>query len=185
MEFLIITIIKNTYSGILSRVLATVSSQPQLWHHNRTTSGLLAVTFSFPLSSWLDDEANHRHVNKRNGIQWTLMEQLYDLDFADDVALLSHKNRNYKHWAIGEEQKEGHGIWNKKAKVELDRTHPFKRVNKVHYQTRSTRESLAKEKRRNHWKRNVLAEMKAEGYRWQDMVRLEQIRNRWRNGDGG
>ena len=38
------------------------------------------------------------------------MEQLYDLDFADDVALLSHKIQNYKHRAIGEEQKEAHGI---------------------------------------------------------------------------
>ena len=27
---------------------------------------------------------------KRNGIQWTLWEQLEDLDFADDLALLSH-----------------------------------------------------------------------------------------------
>ena len=29
---------------------------------------------------------------RRNGIQWTLWNQLGDLDFADDIALLAHKN---------------------------------------------------------------------------------------------
>jgi hypothetical protein len=29
-------------------------------------------------------------VGRRNGIQWTLWPQLDDLDFADDIALLSH-----------------------------------------------------------------------------------------------
>ena len=29
---------------------------------------------------------------KRNGIQWTLWSQLDDLDFADDLALLSHSH---------------------------------------------------------------------------------------------
>lgn len=29
-------------------------------------------------------------AGKRNGIQWNLMNQLEDLDFADDLALLSH-----------------------------------------------------------------------------------------------
>ena len=30
---------------------------------------------------------------KRNGIQWTLWSQLDDLDFADDLALLSHNHQ--------------------------------------------------------------------------------------------
>ncbi|GFR98641.1 hypothetical protein ElyMa_002773700 [Elysia marginata] len=30
---------------------------------------------------------------RNNGIQWTLTTQLDDLDFADDIALLSHNNR--------------------------------------------------------------------------------------------
>lgn len=29
----------------------------------------------------------------RNGIQWTLWDQLDDLDFADDIALLSHSQQ--------------------------------------------------------------------------------------------
>ena len=32
-------------------------------------------------------------TNERNGIQWTLMEQLDDLDYADDIALLSHNHQ--------------------------------------------------------------------------------------------
>ena len=29
---------------------------------------------------------------KKNGIQWTILDQLDDLDFADDLALLQHKH---------------------------------------------------------------------------------------------
>lgn len=29
---------------------------------------------------------------KNNGIKWTLLTKLNDLDFADDIALLSHNN---------------------------------------------------------------------------------------------
>ena len=32
-------------------------------------------------------------INRKNGIQWTLLEQLDDLDFADDIALLSHNQQ--------------------------------------------------------------------------------------------
>ena len=31
--------------------------------------------------------------NKKNGIQWSLTEHLDDLDFADDIALLSHTHQ--------------------------------------------------------------------------------------------
>ena len=30
---------------------------------------------------------------KRNGIQWKILTQLDDLDFADDLAVMSHSNR--------------------------------------------------------------------------------------------
>jgi hypothetical protein len=30
----------------------------------------------------------------RTGIQWTFTKQLEDLDFADDIALLSHKHQD-------------------------------------------------------------------------------------------
>ena len=32
-------------------------------------------------------------TQKQNGIQWTLWTQLNDLDFADDIALLSHNQQ--------------------------------------------------------------------------------------------
>jgi hypothetical protein len=32
-------------------------------------------------------------TGRSNGIQWTLLTQLCDLDFADDLALLSHNHR--------------------------------------------------------------------------------------------
>ena len=34
---------------------------------------------------------------KKNGIQWTLWQQLDDLDFADDLALLSHTQQQIQH----------------------------------------------------------------------------------------
>ena len=30
----------------------------------------------------------------RTGLQWTLLSQLYDLDFEDDLAVLSHNQRH-------------------------------------------------------------------------------------------
>lgn len=32
--------------------------------------------------------------NKRTGITWTMTEMLEDLDFADEIALLSHRHRD-------------------------------------------------------------------------------------------
>ena len=34
--------------------------------------------------------------NKNTGIQWSLTEQLEDLDFADDIALLSHSHQQMR-----------------------------------------------------------------------------------------
>ena len=52
---------------------------------------MLAVTFSLSLSHRLYHEGDNER--EKNGIQWTLSEQLDDLDFADDLALLAH-NQN-------------------------------------------------------------------------------------------
>ena len=37
---------------------------------------------------------------KRTGIQWSLLSQLEDLDFADDIALLSHSPVSYTHLTL-------------------------------------------------------------------------------------
>lgn len=50
--------------------------------------GCLLSPFLFLLCiDWIMKQTTN---NKKNGIQWSLTEQLDDLDFADDIALLSH-----------------------------------------------------------------------------------------------
>ena len=52
--------------------------------------GCLLSPFLFLLAvDWIIRKATE---DKRNGIQWTPFEQQEDLDFADDIALLSHKH---------------------------------------------------------------------------------------------
>ena len=52
--------------------------------------GCLLSPFLFILAlDWLLKEVTRE---KRNGIQWTLWNQLDDLDFADDIVLLSHNH---------------------------------------------------------------------------------------------
>ena len=40
-------------------------------------------------------------AQRRNGIQWTMWKQLDDLDFADDLALLSHKQQHMQEKTSG------------------------------------------------------------------------------------
>ncbi|RUS88821.1 hypothetical protein EGW08_003451 [Elysia chlorotica] len=49
---------------------------------------LLSPTIFLIVIDWVMRQATK---NQRTGIQWTLMRQLEDLDFADDISLLSHK----------------------------------------------------------------------------------------------
>ena len=71
-------------------------------HSCRTSNGLLhgedrsearmsSVTVPIPARHRLDHENDYK--NRRNGIQWTPWSQLEDLDFADDLALLSHSHK--------------------------------------------------------------------------------------------
>ena len=57
---------------------------------------------------------------KHNGIQWTLTSQLDDLDFADDIALLSHSHKQTQDKATHVENRgaeTGLRISTKKTKV--------------------------------------------------------------------
>ena len=49
-------------------------------------------TVAFPIYPSAGLAAEGSYKGKRNGIQWTLWNQLDDLDFADDIALLSHNH---------------------------------------------------------------------------------------------
>ena len=42
---------------------------------------------------WTMKQTTH---NKNTGVQWSLTEQLEDLDFADDIALLSHSHQQMR-----------------------------------------------------------------------------------------
>lgn len=52
-----------------------------------SSTNLFGVPISLPLCYWLDHEDNH---TRHDGIQWTLLTQLNGLDFADNLAALSH-----------------------------------------------------------------------------------------------
>ena len=51
---------------------------------------LSPLLFTFCID-WVTRETTK---NKKTGISWTLSEMLEDLDFADDIALLSHRHRD-------------------------------------------------------------------------------------------
>ena len=80
----IISLIPNTYDGMTCNVT----------HAGRLTEKtgvrVPSITVYVPGCHRLDNENYHK--NRRNGIQWTLYRQLDDLDFADDLTLLSHSH---------------------------------------------------------------------------------------------
>jgi len=53
-------------------------------------SGMLTITFHVSSCYRLDYE--NTTEGKKNGIQWTPWTQLEDVDFADNLALLSHNH---------------------------------------------------------------------------------------------
>lgn len=55
---------------------------------------MFAVTIPFPLG-YLPDHEDYTS-GRKNGIQWTVLMQLNDLDFADDLALLSHNHKTIR-----------------------------------------------------------------------------------------
>jgi len=52
---------------------------------------LLSPTIFLLVVDWIMRQAT---AGRRTGIQWTLMKQLEDLDFADDISLLSHRQQD-------------------------------------------------------------------------------------------
>ena len=87
----IVNIIRSSYEGLSCRVIHR--GQPTEAFNMRTgvRQGCLLSPFLFLIAiDWIMRTAT---AQARNGIQWTPWLQLDDLDFADNLALLSHTHR--------------------------------------------------------------------------------------------
>ena len=86
----IVNLIKSMYEGTSCRVVHDGQLTDSFDIKTGVRQGCLLSPFLFILAiDWLMEETTK---GRRNGIQWTLWTQLEDLDFADDLALLSHKH---------------------------------------------------------------------------------------------
>ena len=86
-----INIIKQSYEGTTSRVLHRGEPSQPFEIRSGVKQGCLLSPFLFLLAiDWVMKQTTQDH---RDDIQWTLMQQLDDLDFADDLALLSHSRQ--------------------------------------------------------------------------------------------
>lgn len=84
----ITNIIKNSYEGMTCRVVHGGQLTDAFQVRTGVRQGCLLSPFLFLLAvDWIMKASTE---GRRNGIQWSLWGQLDDLDFADDIALLSH-----------------------------------------------------------------------------------------------
>jgi hypothetical protein len=84
----ITNIIRKSYEGMTCRIVHGRQLTDAFEVRTGVRQGCLLSPFLFLLAiDWVMKTSTEQ---KRNGIQWTLWEQLEDLDFADDLALLSH-----------------------------------------------------------------------------------------------
>ncbi|KAJ8333838.1 hypothetical protein SKAU_G00411570 [Synaphobranchus kaupii] len=83
-----ISLIQCTYQGMTCRVAHTGQMSERFEVKTGVRQGCLLSPFLFLLViDWIMKTTT---AGRKNGIQWTLWSQLDDLDFADDLALLSH-----------------------------------------------------------------------------------------------
>jgi hypothetical protein len=87
----LVTLIKNSYQGMTCRVVHEGQLTDSFTVETGVRQGCLLSPFLFLLV--IDWTMRTSTANRRNGIQWTLWEQLEDLDCADDLALLSHSHQ--------------------------------------------------------------------------------------------
>lgn len=86
----LITLIQNTYKDMACRVIHGGQLSDSFTVKTGVRQGCLLSPFLFLLAiDWIMKSTTE---GTRNGIQWTLWTQLEDLDFADDLALLSHRH---------------------------------------------------------------------------------------------
>ena len=86
----LVTFVEKMYDETTCRILNERQLTDSFEIKTGVKQGCLLSPFLFILAlDWLLKEVTR---GKRNGIQWTLWNQLDDLDFADDIALLSHNH---------------------------------------------------------------------------------------------
>ena len=86
----IVTLIQKMYDGTSCKVLHEGRLTDSFQIKTGVRQGCLLSPFLFILAvDWLMKESTS---GSRNGIQWTLWTQVDDLDFADDIALVSHNH---------------------------------------------------------------------------------------------
>ncbi len=84
----LICLIKSSYDGMACRVIHEGQFTGDLQVRTSVRQGCLLSPFLFLLA--IDWVMKRTTEQRRSGIQWTPWTQLDDLDFADDLALLSH-----------------------------------------------------------------------------------------------
>ena len=87
----LVNLIRNSYEGMTCRVIHGGQLTRSFHVKTGVRQGCLLSPFLFLLAiDWIMKVTT---TQRRNGIQWTMTSQLDDLDFADDIALLSHSQR--------------------------------------------------------------------------------------------
>ena len=87
-------LIRKSYAGMTSKVVHEGRLTKEFEVKTGVRQGCLLSPFLFLLAiDWIMKSAT---TGKKNGIQWTMWKQLDDLDFADDIALLSHSHQQMK-----------------------------------------------------------------------------------------